>query len=77
MGIIDGGVAVGDFDMPPPFQRREHHEQIGDAIAFVLGGTLGNDGGRSARQGQSQPHVRRGALAQRAAALATGPPRFM
>jgi Periplasmic binding protein len=36
MGIIDGGVAVGHFHMPPPFQRREHHEQIGDAIAFVF-----------------------------------------
>src|SRR5271156_50830 len=36
MGVIDGGVAVGDFDMPPPFQRRERHEQIGDAIAFVF-----------------------------------------
>jgi hypothetical protein len=22
--------------MPPTFQRREHHEQIGDAIAFVF-----------------------------------------
>jgi hypothetical protein len=29
-------VAVGDLDMPPAFQRREHHEQIGDAIAFVF-----------------------------------------
>src|SRR5271169_172905 len=36
MGIIDGGVVVGHFHMPPPFQRREHHEQIGDAIAFVF-----------------------------------------
>src|SRR5258708_8793258 len=36
MGIIDGGVAVGHFHMPPPFQRGEHHEQIGDAIAFVF-----------------------------------------
>src|SRR6266700_2573337 len=36
VGIIDGGVAVGDRDMPPAFQRREHHEQIGDAIAFVF-----------------------------------------
>ena len=36
VGIIDGGVAVGDLDMPPAFQRREHHEQIGDAIAFVF-----------------------------------------
>ena len=23
VGIIDGGVAVGDLDMPPAFQRRE------------------------------------------------------
>ena len=36
VGIIDGGVAVGDLDMPPAFQRREHYEQIGDAIAFVF-----------------------------------------
>ena len=36
VGIIDGGVAVGDLDMPPAFQWREHHEQIGDAIAFVF-----------------------------------------
>src|ERR1700730_9062890 len=36
VGIIDGGVAVGDFDMSPAFQRREHHEQIGHAIAFVF-----------------------------------------
>src|SRR5450759_3793985 len=36
MGIIDGGVAVSHFHMPPAFQRREHHEQIGDAIAFVF-----------------------------------------
>ena len=25
MGIIDGGMAVGHFHKPPPFQRREHH----------------------------------------------------
>src|SRR5580765_6646603 len=36
VGIIDGGVAVGYCYMPPAFQRREHHEQIGDAIAFVF-----------------------------------------
>ena len=36
VGIIDSGVAVGDLDMPPAFQRREHHEQIGNAIAFVF-----------------------------------------
>src|ERR1700741_3297765 len=50
MGIIDGGVAVSHFHMPPAFQRREHHEQIGDAIAFVflivtrLGSWLRGDG---------------------------------
>ena len=26
MSIIDGGVPVAHFDMPPAFQRREHHE---------------------------------------------------
>src|SRR5262252_1624578 len=36
IGIIDGGMAVGHFHKPPPFQRREHHEQIGDTIAFVF-----------------------------------------
>ena len=36
MGIIDGGVMVSH--MPPAFQRREHHKQIGHAIAraFVI-----------------------------------------
>jgi hypothetical protein len=29
--IIDGGVTVGHFHMPPTLQRREHHEQIGHA----------------------------------------------
>ena len=36
MGVIDGCVTVGDFDAAPAFQRREHHEQIGDAVAFVF-----------------------------------------
>ena len=36
VGVIDGGVAVGDLDVAPAFQRREHHEQIGDAVAFVF-----------------------------------------
>jgi hypothetical protein len=27
MGIIDGSMAVGHFRKPPPFQRREQHEQ--------------------------------------------------
>jgi hypothetical protein len=34
--VIHGGVAVRDLDMPPTFQRREQHEQIGRAIAPVL-----------------------------------------
>ena len=36
MGVIGGGVTVGNFHMAPAFQRREHHEQIGHAIAFVF-----------------------------------------
>ena len=36
MGVIDGRPAVGDFHVTPAFQRREHHEQIGHAIAFVF-----------------------------------------
>ena len=26
MSIIDRGMAVGDFDMAPAFERGEHHE---------------------------------------------------
>src|SRR5271167_3739012 len=33
---IDGGVAVGDLDPAPALQRREHHEYIGHAVAFVF-----------------------------------------
>jgi len=36
LGIIHRSVAVGDLDMAPAFQRGEHHEQIGRAIALVL-----------------------------------------
>src|ERR1700681_4464878 len=36
VGIIDGGVTVGHFHVPPAFQRREHHKQIGHAIARVF-----------------------------------------
>ena len=36
LGVIDGRVTVGDFHVPPAFQRREHHEQIGHAVAFVF-----------------------------------------
>jgi hypothetical protein len=36
VGIIDGGVAVRHLDVAPAFERREQHEQVGRAIAFVL-----------------------------------------
>src|SRR5271165_3478640 len=36
MGVIDGRATVGDFHMAPAFQRREHHEQVSHAIAFVF-----------------------------------------
>ena len=36
LGVIDGGVAVGDLDATPALQRREHHEQVGHAVAFVF-----------------------------------------
>src|ERR1700756_985600 len=29
-------MTVGDFHVTPAFQRREHHEQIGDAVAFIF-----------------------------------------
>ena len=36
LSIIDGGVAICLLDMAPAFQRREHHEQVGCPVAFVL-----------------------------------------
>src|ERR1700758_4784908 len=36
VGIIDGRVPIRDFHMPPAFQRSEHHEQIGCAVALVF-----------------------------------------
>src|SRR5580704_12756312 len=36
MSIIHGGVTIRDFDMPPAFERREHHEEIGRAVALVF-----------------------------------------
>ena len=35
VGVIDGGSPVRDFHAPPAFERRERHEQIGNAIALV------------------------------------------
>ena len=36
VGIVDAGAAVGDLDMAPALERREHHEQIGHAIALIF-----------------------------------------
>ena len=36
MGVVDGRAPVGDLHAPPAFERREHHEQIGQAIALVF-----------------------------------------
>ena len=36
VGVVDGGVAVRDLDVAPAFERREQHEQVGGAVAFVL-----------------------------------------
>jgi hypothetical protein len=34
--VVDGGAAVGDLDVAPAFDRREHHERVGDPIARVF-----------------------------------------
>jgi hypothetical protein len=34
--LVDGGMAIGDLDMPPALQRGEHHEQIGGSVPFIL-----------------------------------------
>src|SRR5450830_1143165 len=36
MGVVNRGVAVGDFHAPPAFERREQHEQIRGSITLVL-----------------------------------------
>src|SRR5215470_2922546 len=36
MCIINGRAALGHLHVPPPFERREHHEQVGRAVALVL-----------------------------------------
>jgi len=36
VGVIDGRAPVRDLHAPPAFERREHHEQIGHAIALVF-----------------------------------------
>src|SRR5882762_726406 len=36
VSIIHGGMAIRDLDMAPAFERREHHEKVGGAVALVL-----------------------------------------
>jgi hypothetical protein len=36
LGIIQAGASIRHLDMAPAFQRREHHEQIGRAVALIL-----------------------------------------
>ena len=36
LGVIDGGVMVGDLDFTPALQRGEHHEYVGHAVTLVL-----------------------------------------
>lgn len=36
LGVIGGGPAISDGDMAPAFERREHHEQFGHAVALIL-----------------------------------------
>src|SRR5262249_54944771 len=36
LGVVHRGMAIGDFDTPPAFQWREHHEQVGGSVALVL-----------------------------------------
>ena len=32
VSVVHGGVAIGDLDMAPAFERSKHHEEIGGAI---------------------------------------------
>ena len=34
--VIHSGMAIGDFDVPPAFERSKHHEEIGGAVALIL-----------------------------------------
>ena len=36
LGIVHGGMAIGDFDMAPAFERCKHHEDVDAAVALVL-----------------------------------------
>ena len=36
VSVVHGGMAIGDLDMAPAFERSKHHEEIGGAVALVL-----------------------------------------
>ena len=36
VSVVHGGMAFGDFDVAPALERREHHEEVGGAVALVL-----------------------------------------
>src|SRR5260370_2350814 len=36
VSVVHGGMAIGDFDVAPAFERCKHHEKVGGALAFVL-----------------------------------------
>ncbi len=42
MGPINHGASVGDFDMPPGFQRGKEHEQVAGSVAFIFVVIFGN-----------------------------------
>ena len=36
VSVVHGGMAIGDLDMAPAFERSKHHEEIGGAVALIL-----------------------------------------
>src|SRR6202521_2889068 len=36
MRVVNSRAAAGHFDMPPAFERRKEHEEIGGAVTFVF-----------------------------------------
>lgn len=41
LGMVELGALVSNFDVSPANQRREKHEEIGGAVAFILIVTAG------------------------------------
>src|SRR5674476_774072 len=36
VSVIHGGMAIGDLDVAPTFERCKHHEEVGGTVALVL-----------------------------------------